>query len=77
MYGTTKMYVRVPQNVKIARLPQQMLDSQKRLCSLELLRPRRTNDKKQSKVFHLLWKKWLGSHPSTGYDSTDTHLAVP
>jgi hypothetical protein len=66
----------VPQNVKIARLPQQMLDSQKELYYLQLLRPGRTNDKKQSKVFHPLWKTWLGSHPSIGYDSTDTHLAV-
>jgi hypothetical protein len=62
---------------KIARLPQQMLDSQKGLYSLKLLRPRRSNDKKRSKVFHPLWRKWLGSHLSTGYDSTDTHLAVP
>jgi len=71
------MNARVPQNVNIVRLPQKMLDSQKGLYYLQLLRPRRTNDKKQSKVFHPLWKMWLGSHPSTGYDSTVTQLAVP
>lgn len=71
------MNVRVPQNVKIARLPQQMLDSQKGLYYLQLIRPRRTNDKKQSKVFNPPWKTWFGSHLSTGYDCTDTHLAVP
>jgi len=69
------MNVRVPQNVNIARLPQQMLDSQKGLYAIQLLRPRRTNDKKQSKVFHPLWKKWLGSCPSTGYDNTGTHTS--
>jgi hypothetical protein len=65
------MNVRVRQNVKIAQLPHQMLDSQYGLCFVQLLGPRRTNDKEQSKVFYPPWKKWLASHPSTGYDSTD------